>query len=97
MIVDIARPLADVGPHTLLQQITELIEAGNTKLVLKLSETTYLSSVGLGTLVHLAHLAEQAGGRILLADITPRDAEILALIELDDVLQVVELSEEDLA
>lgn len=95
LIVDIAQALKAECTRGIVQEVTELIEGGHTRLVLNLSQTTYLSCVGIGSLVHLACVAEEAGGRLLLTQVAQRDIEALNLVSLDDALQVVEIDEVD--
>ncbi len=94
LVLDIGEPLSGASLRGAMEEIAQLIEDGQTRLVLDLSRTTYLSCVGVGTLVHFAQQAKAAGGRLLLARVARRDAETLELVGLQDVLPVVELGEE---
>ena len=95
LIVDVGQPLGAPCVRSVLQEVSKLIDAGKNRLVINLAQTTYLSCVGIGTLVHLAHIAQEAGGRLLLAQLAQRDSDTLALVGLTDVLQVVSLGEDD--
>ena len=97
LIVQIPEPVGADGMHALLQAVGELIGAGSARLILDLSQTTYLSCIGIGALIHVAHLARDAGGELLLTRVASRDRETIALIELQDVLRVVDLQDEDFA
>src|ERR1700685_2614694 len=65
-----------------LRDTVRMVIAQSKRVVLNLAGVSYIDSGGLGTLVALYATAQNAGGSVKLANLTPR---------VDDVLQVTKL------
>src|SRR5947209_13548428 len=63
-------------------------DAPHTRLVLDLGNILYTSSSGLGNLVALHRKVRSTGGRLVLANLNPAVAEVIAVTRLDRVLEV---------
>lgn len=68
--------------------------SSEARIVLNLSEVTYIDSGGLGTLVSLYTSARNAGAAIKLANLTRRVGDLLQVTKLLTVFDVYETEEE---
>src|SRR5438876_674335 len=69
-----------------LQRLSE----GDRKIVLDLSNVTYVDSVGLGALVRALTTTRRGGGDLRLSNITPRVHDLLQVGRLFRAFQLVE-------
>ena len=67
--------------------VADLVAGGCVRIVVDLSATDFIDSSGLGALVASLKAARQAGGDLRLAGTTPQVDTILALTNLNRVLQ----------
>jgi len=72
----------------LREEVKRSIADGQKRIVLNLSEVTYIDSGGLGTLVGLHTSAHNAGGSIKLANLTKRVGDLLQVTKLLTVFEV---------
>ena len=66
--------------------LADLVEAGRTKIVLDLEETTFLDSSGLGALVAGLRITRTAGGDLTIARATGQVLDVLTLTTMIRVL-----------
>lgn len=76
-----------VSAKQLRTAVAELVDAGTTKVVVDLAETTFLDSSGLGALVAGLKSARQAGGDLRIARPTQQVLTVLGLTNMDKVLR----------
>jgi anti-sigma B factor antagonist len=67
-------------------QITELVAAGRTRIVVDLEETTFLDSSGLGALVGALRATREAEGNLTIARPTAQVLDVLTLTTMVRVL-----------
>jgi anti-sigma B factor antagonist len=72
----------------LRDEVKKAIADGNKRIVLNLSEISYIDSGGLGTLVALHTTAHSSGGTIKLASLTRRVGDLLQVTKLLTVFEV---------
>ncbi len=77
----------------LRDRVRTLIAKGS-RVILNLADVTYIDSGGLGTLVALYTTAQNAGGSIKLARLTPRVGDLLQVTKLLTVFEVYNSEEE---
>ncbi|MCC7272687.1 MAG: STAS domain-containing protein [Alphaproteobacteria bacterium] len=65
-----------------------IIERGNSRLVLDLSQLDYISSAGLRTLLVVAKRVETAKGKIALAGLKPNVREVLEVGGFDRIFAI---------
>lgn len=66
----------------------EILTQGHKKIVLDLTETNYVSSLILASLVYIHQRAKTAGGDLILCNIKDRVQEILSMTNLDKVFHI---------
>ena len=76
------------GSGQLRNKLKELLSQGKTRLVLDLSEVTYIDSAGLGTLVASHHSAKSQGASLKLAHLGSKFQEVLQITKLLTVFDV---------
>ncbi|MCF6376471.1 STAS domain-containing protein [Nocardioides KLBMP 9356] len=76
-----------VAARELRERLTGLVEAGTTRIVVDLAETTFLDSSALGALVAGLKTARQAGGDLRIARPTESVLTVFKLTNLDKVLR----------
>lgn len=79
--------LTMVAAPTLKSAIDEVVEAGQAHVVIDLSDTSFVDSSGLGALVAGLKRARQAGGDLRIAEPQEQVRMVLALTNLDRILQ----------
>jgi anti-sigma B factor antagonist len=67
--------------------------AQSKRIVLNLADVNYIDSGGLGTLVALYATAQNAGGSIKLANLTPRVDDVLQVTKLVTIFQIYDSEE----
>jgi anti-anti-sigma factor len=77
--------------------ITALIAARPVRVVLDLSQMTFISSLGIGSIVNLRNALVRHGGSVLVAAPQPMVAEAFRRVRLDDLLAVHDTLESALA
>lgn len=76
-----------VSARGLRERISELIDAGQARIVVDMGQTTFLDSSGLGALIAGLKAARQAGGDLRIARPTPSVLTVFQLTNLDRVLR----------
>ena len=88
--------LTMVAAPALKSAIDEVVEAGRTHVVVDLSDTTFVDSSGLGALVAGLKRTRQVGGDLRIAEPQEQVRMVLALTNLDRILQPFERLEDAL-
>jgi len=83
------------GTSTLRKKIRELIDDGSRRILLNMTEVTYMDSSGVGELVAAHSTMSTAGGEIKLLNVSPRVRQILQMTRVDRVYEIFE--DEELA
>lgn len=79
--------LTMVAAPTLKSAIDEVVENGSARVVVDLSEASFVDSSGLGALVAGLKRTRQAGGDLRIAEPQEQVRMVLALTNLDRILQ----------
>ena len=88
----------NVESATLLKSaVYEALEAGSTELLISLEEVVTVDSTGVGQLVACLTSARNRGGQLKLMNPSPKVADILAITELNKVLEVYDNEDEAVA
>src|SRR5258706_10951921 len=78
-------------------RIRELIEAGDTRLVLDLAQVSYISSMGLRSLFVVAQAVKTMQGALALAAVGPRVQEVLDVAGFTTLFSIAPTTEDALA
>jgi len=79
-----------VSARRLKEILSELVQAGTTRIVVDMGETTFMDSSGLGALIGGLKSARQAGGDLRIARVSPAVMTVFELTNLDRVLRARE-------
>jgi anti-sigma B factor antagonist len=78
----------DDGDIAFGKYVDGLIKAGRVKVVVDLSEVSYIDSAGVGMMVAEMKAIRQRGGLMKLANLTARSHHLLAMLKLKIVFEV---------
>ncbi|HXN25423.1 MAG TPA: STAS domain-containing protein [Candidatus Dormibacteraeota bacterium] len=74
--------------NSLREKVKSLLAAGKKKIVLNMSNVTYIDSAGLGTLVASHHSAKTQGSGLRLSNLGAKFQEVLQVTKLLTVFEV---------
>jgi len=80
----------------LMKSFDDLMNKGTKKFVLDLTDTNYISSLIVASMVYIHKRAQDAGGAMVFCNIKNRVKEILGMTNLDKVFQIAGNREEAL-
>ena len=69
-------------------EIKKLIDGGNKKLILDLTELSYIDSAGIGMIMNMWGQSNRAGGKLAIAGAKGPVAESFGIVHLDRVVSV---------
>lgn len=95
-LVTISGRLDQSATPPLEAELNHLLQEDKTRLILDLSETTYINSGGLRCLVTAWRKAKQKGGNVLLTGLQSRVREVFAMVGFDKVFQIYDTPEDAL-
>jgi len=96
-IVHVHGRLDSVTAKAFEEQMTQLIDGGENRLVLDLSQMDYVSSAGLRALLMANRKIVSAGGKIALCEATPSVKEVLEISGFVSLFTICASREEALA
>lgn len=70
------------------QEINEMIEKGESKLLFNLKDLSYLSSSGLRVFIATLRKLKEIGGVLKIAEIQSNVAKIFKIVEFDDIFEM---------
>ncbi len=97
-VVDLSGTLTIGDPQTALKdEVTKLLEGGNTKILLNLAKLSYMDSSGMGELIACHKRAIEKGGRLKLVAPPGRVFDLLLMTKLERVFDCFQDEKEALA
>jgi anti-sigma B factor antagonist len=87
-VVDVVGEVDLSSAPGLAEQLSTLFDDGRRRVVVDLTEVTFLDSTGLGTLVGARNRAEEVGGRLPLVATGDRVLKLFRITGLDDVFEI---------
>ena len=78
------------GDELLRDKVNSLIQQGQKKIILNLSEVPYIDSAGLGEIVRTYTTVSRQGGSLKLLNLTKRIQDLLAITKLLTVFETFE-------
>ncbi len=82
---------ADILQNTLQDLI---MKRNKNRIILNLANLSYISSAGVGVLMHFIHLARKKGGDIILTHIHSEIQHVFELLDLDRIFQVLKTQQD---
>ncbi len=82
------------GDDALREAVTQLADAGKTKILLNLADVPYVDSAGLGEIVRTYTTVSRKGGKLKLLNLTKKIQDLLSITKLLTVFETYE-SEND--
>jgi len=85
-----------IGQHQsrpIIEAVEQHIENGTTHFVANLSEVSLINSTGLTVLLTILTKTRNAGGELLLSDITPQLSKLLIITKLNAIFTVSDTTE----
>ena len=87
-LVGVSGRLDHTQTNELELTLQELVDQGHTKLVINLSEATYINSSGLRCLVTLWRQTRHVGGNLTLCGLNERLKEVFSIVGFDKVFDI---------
>lgn len=97
LVATLCGRLETVAATEVLERLLEKIGEGSNHLVLDLSETEYISSAGLRTLLVMAKTLGGSGGTFRLCAASPENLQVLEMVGFLNIMEHVESLDEALA
>ena len=94
MVLDLSGKVAGDAADALWDRIDDLLDAGNTKLVLNLGAVSFIDSAALGGLLSKRSAVMGAGGKLKLLNLNERVMDLMVTTKLEMVFDTFE-SESD--
>ena len=92
-----AQILGDTETPNLQVQVKDLIAKGINNVILDLAAVRLINSIGIGNIMVCLTSVKKAGGQLKLAAVTEKIIGILALMEIDQLIEIYEDIESALA
>ena len=89
-VVAVAGELDVYTAPVLEESLGDLVEAGSTKLVVDLTEVTFMDSTGLGLLIKALKWTRESGGSLQIVANTDKVRKVFRVTGLDGVLSLHE-------
>ena len=80
--------IAGNDKELLMAKAEELLNAGETRIILDLGQVNYVDSTGIGALVHIHTTAERGGAAVKLLNLTKRIHDVLQITRLSTVFGI---------
>lgn len=85
------------GSVQLREKVRQLLDGGNSKILLNLGDVSYVDSSGIGELVSSYTTVNKAGGQLKLLNLTKKIQDLLAITKLLTVFEIHESEDGALA
>ena len=76
-----------------MKDFEKVIDDGNTKIVMDASQTFYISSLILASMVYMLKKIQEKGGKLVLCNVKDRVKEVMEMTNLHRVFDIVETKE----
>jgi anti-sigma B factor antagonist len=72
-----------------MEEITKVVSAGKTRIILELSGLKYMNSSGLNVLVNTLTKARNAGGEVTVCNLSKKVNDLLVITKLDSIFHIL--------
>ena len=83
-----ATVLDNSNAHEMIEILTDAHKRGFINIVIDMSDLGFISSAGVGSILGTVELFREAGGDIILCNLTPSVVHVLEVLDLTDYLTV---------
>jgi len=80
-----------------MKAFEKVIDEGHTAIVMDASQTFYISSLILASMVYMLKKIREKGGKLVLCNVKDRVKEVMGMTNLDKVFDIVATKEEAIA
>ena len=94
MIFSLEKEVVQEDVDVLQQRLMEILDNGNTKIVLDMSECSYITSMGLSTIFHAKKKFNEKNGDIKIARINTLIKNLFSLTNLNKTIDIFETLDE---
>lgn len=77
-----------------IEEINTIMSKGNNRFVLELSGVKYMNSSGLNILVNILTKARNAGGDVVVCNLSKKVSDLLVITKLDSIFHILPTEEE---
>jgi anti-sigma B factor antagonist len=91
------RLVLDEGDVMVRTRVNELLARNRLRIIVNLSDVTYIDSCGLGVLIAKLVSARNKGGDLRLLHLSPRTARVFAISKLENVFRTFDSETEAIA
>lgn len=81
--------------HEFQEEVVKLLDKGLSSIIVNMSNVNYISSWGIGMLIHALTTTKNKGGDFKIAELHPNVLSVLKKVKIDAVLSIID-SVEDL-
>jgi anti-anti-sigma factor len=94
VILNIVGRLDAVSSIDADREFGKVLDAGNDKLLIDLSQLEYISSAGLRVLLVVAKRIQQKGGKVVLCNLLPNVTEVFEISGFSSIFKIFKSTEE---
>ena len=76
------------------KEFAKVLDAGNDRLLIELSQLEYISSAGLRVLLVVAKRIQQKGGKVVLCALVPNDKEVFEISGFSSIFKIFDTVED---
>jgi anti-sigma B factor antagonist len=83
-----------VEANAFIEELNKIVAAGKNKFVLELSGVKYMNSSGLNILVNVLTKARNAGGDVVVCNLSKKVSDLLVITKLDSIFHILPTEQE---
>lgn len=88
VVIDTGRVLDNNNAHEMVMMITDCQAEGYAYIVLDMARLEFLSSAGVGSILGTIETSREAGGDIVLCNVSPNILHILEVLDIAEYLKI---------
>lgn len=93
VIIDPGKLVDNNNAHELVSVLLDLKEQGYKNIIINMARLDFLSSAGVGSIIGTLESFREAGGDIILCNVSEKILHILKILDLEDYLTITENEE----
>ena len=88
VVIDTGRVLDNNNAHEMVTMISNCQAEGYVNIILDMAQLEFLSSAGVGSILGTIEVSREAGGDIVLCNVSPNILHILEVLDIDEYLKI---------